>query len=155
MPISFIYARCKNIAHTSTDFFISCHIITRQTATKMQQNQILMNIQSYAGGNRLTAKGDSSDSLIEVIFVSNAIRLASCAMKPTMPFLLFRVAAQTNNVCIRTRCPLHCQVDGEPWLQGEGVIQVKFHSRNSILEKIKDNTSCGCMGDSTEDTVIT
>lgn len=116
---------------------------------------ILMNIQSYAGGNRLTAKGDSSDSLIEVIFVSNAIRLASCAMKPTMPFLLFRVAAQTNNVCIRTRCPLHCQVDGEPWLQGEGVIQVKFHSRNSILEKIKDNTSCGCMGDSTEDTVIT
>mmetsp|Transcript_6190 Transcript_6190/g.14022 ORF Transcript_6190/g.14022 Transcript_6190/m.14022 type:complete len:574 (+) Transcript_6190:123-1844(+) len=113
---------------------------------------VLMNIQSFAGGNRLTSKGDPTDGLIEVIFVSNLIRAVSCTMSSVMPFLHFKVAAQTNNVCIRTGCPLHCQVDGEPWLQGEGIIQVKFHSRNPILEKAKD-ANCGCMG-GTDQTVI-
>ncbi|KAL7531619.1 hypothetical protein ACHAXR_006734 [Thalassiosira sp. AJA248-18] len=113
---------------------------------------ILMNIQSYGGGNRLTKNGSSTDGVIEVVFVSNLIRFVGCAMAPVMPFLHFRIAAQTNNVCIRTRCDMHCQVDGEPWSQGEGVIQVKFHSRNSILEKIKDDDSrnCGCMSGSEE-----
>ena len=84
-----------------------------------------MNIQSYGGGNRLAKMGETSDGLIEVIFVSNLMRAVStCAAAQVMPFLLFKVAAQTNNVCIRTKCPLHCQIDGEPWLQGEGVIQV-------------------------------
>ncbi|KAL9185402.1 hypothetical protein ACHAXT_003179 [Thalassiosira profunda] len=107
---------------------------------------ILMNIQSYGGGNKLTTRaGNPTDGLIEVIFVSNLIRAATAAaMGPVVPFLRFRVAAQTDNVCIRTRCPLHCQVDGEPWLQGEGVISVKFHSRNSMLEKVKDSINCGC-----------
>ena len=95
------------------------------------------------------------DGLIEVIFVSNLMRAVStCAVAQVMPFLLFKVAAQTNNVCIRTKCPLHCQIDGEPWLQGEGVIQVKFHSRNSILEKVKVDTNCGCMS-GTDQAVIT
>jgi len=119
---------------------------------------ILMNIQSYAGGRHLISKSkqNTTDGAIEVIFVSNVIRLASCAaMGPVMPFLLFEVAAQTNNVCIRTLCPQYCQVDGEPWLQEEGVIQIKFHSRNSILEKTKDDNSCGCIGGGTGESVIT
>jgi len=118
-----------------------------------QQNQILMNIQSYAGGRHLTSKskGDPTDGEIEVIFVSNAVRLGSCAaLGPMMPFLHFQVAARTNNVCMRTLCPLHCQVDGEPWLQEEGVIQVKFHSKNPILEKITEGVNCGCMGGADE-----
>lgn len=78
--------------------------------------------------------------------MSNAIRLGSCvAMEPVMPFLRFQVAAHTNNICIRTRCPLHCQVDGEPWLQEEGIMQIKFHSRNPILKKMKNDTTCDCM----------
>mmetsp|Transcript_5595 Transcript_5595/g.12122 ORF Transcript_5595/g.12122 Transcript_5595/m.12122 type:complete len:608 (-) Transcript_5595:198-2021(-) len=114
---------------------------------------ILMNIQSYAGGRHLTSKskGDPTDGEIEVIFVSNAVRLGSCAaLGPMMPFLHFQVAARTNNVCMRTLCPLHCQVDGEPWLQEEGVIQVKFHSKNPILEKITEGVNCGCMGGADE-----
>lgn len=71
-----------------------------------------------------------------------------------MPFVRFNVAAKTNNVYIRTKCPLHCQVDGEPWLQDEGVIQVKFHSRKSILEKESVQAMCSCMS-STDDSVIT
>jgi len=117
---------------------------------------ILMNIQSYAGGRHLTStsKGDPTDGEIEVIFVSNAVRLGSCAaIGPVIPFLHFQVAARTNNVCMRTLCPLHCQVDGEPWLQEEGVIQVKFHSKNPILEKMKESMNCGCMG-GTDEAVI-
>eukprot|EP00581_Thalassiosira_minuscula_P007318 CAMPEP_0183703412 /NCGR_PEP_ID=MMETSP0737-20130205/1162_1 /TAXON_ID=385413 /ORGANISM="Thalassiosira miniscula, Strain CCMP1093" /LENGTH=580 /DNA_ID=CAMNT_0025930159 /DNA_START=29 /DNA_END=1771 /DNA_ORIENTATION=+ len=115
---------------------------------------ILMNIQSYGGGHRLTACGCAADSLIEVIFVSNAMRLGACFVKPSTSFSLLKAAAQTNNVCIRTRRPLHCEVDGEPWLQGEGVMQIKFHSRNSILEKTKVGGLCGCMGGGAEEAVI-
>ena len=46
------------------------------------------------------------------------------------------------------------EVDGEPWFQEEGVMQVKFHSTNSILEKRKDGINCGCMGGGTEENVI-
>lgn len=110
---------------------------------------MLVNIQSYAGGYHPTSKGSSSDGLIEVIFVLDPI---SYAVKLGTPFFTFKVAARTNNVCIRTRMPLHMQVDGEPWLQKEGVIQVKFHSRNSILTNVQEQTSqgCSCMGGAEE-----
>jgi len=113
---------------------------------------VLLNIQSIYAGQSLTSKGDPRDALIEVIFVNNPVQAVSKSLlSPVMPFLEFNVVAQTNNVCIRTKCPLHCQVDGEPWLQEEGVIQVKFHCRNSILEKSRDSMmDCGgCMGGST------
>jgi len=110
---------------------------------------VLLNIQSIYAGQSLTSKGDPRDALIEVIFVNNPVQAVSKSLlSPVMPFLEFNVVALTNNVCIRTKCPLHCQVDGEPWLQEEGVIQVKFHCRNSILEKSRDSMmNCGgCMG---------
>jgi hypothetical protein len=107
-----------------------------------------MNIQSYAAGHHLASKGSPKDALVEVIFVSNLFRVATAVLSP------LTVAAQTNNLCLRTRCPLHCQVDGEPWIQGEGVMNIKFHSRKAILEKVNDKTSCSCMGNSIEDTVI-
>jgi hypothetical protein len=113
-----------------------------------------MNIQSYAAGHHLASKGSPEDSLVEVIFVSNLFRAATSVLSPIMPFLFFKVAAQTNNVCLRTRCHLHCQVDGEPWIQGEGVINVKFHSRKAMLEKVNEKKSCGCMVTGIEDTVI-
>ncbi len=108
---------------------------------------MIMNIQSYAGGHRLSNDGFSDDGLIEVIFVSNLVRaVTSLSMGAVLPFFLFKVGAQTNKVCIRTKCPLHFQVDGEPWLQEAGVIQIKFHSRNAILEKENNGVKCGCMG---------
>ncbi|KAL7434014.1 hypothetical protein ACHAXM_003819 [Skeletonema potamos] len=107
---------------------------------------LLLNIQSYAGGNRFTTKGSPDDGLIEVIFVSNLIRMVASAIAgPVMPFVLFKVRAQTNRVCIRTKCAMHCQVDGEPWFQGEGLIQVKFHTRNAILKKNSAGMNCGCV----------
>jgi len=106
---------------------------------------VLMNIRSYGGGNHLTIGGSPTDGLIEVIFVSNLIRTAaSVAIGKTLPFMLFKVAAQTNRIIFQTTTPLHCQVDGEPWLQSEGLIDVKFHARNAILEKVKEHISCDC-----------
>lgn len=116
-----------------------------------------MNIRSYGGGNHLTKDGSPTDGLVEVIFASNLIgTVTSVGMGKAMPFMLFKVAAQTNRVIFRTTSPLHCQVDGEPWLQSEGVIQVKFHARNAILENVKvkePSYQCGCMG-SPEQTVM-
>ena len=118
-------------------------------------SKVLMNIRSYGGGNHLSKEGSPTDGLIEVIFASNLIRTAtSVGIGKALPFMLFKVAAQTNRVIFRTTCPLHCQVDGEPWLQSEGVIQVKFHARNAILQKVKEQShGCGCVG-GVEDTVI-
>lgn len=80
--------------------------------------------------------------------------VTSVGIGKVLPFMLFNVAAQTNRVIFRTTAPLHCQVDGEPWLQSDGVIQVKFHARNAILEKVKENpNSCDCMGGA-QDAVI-
>ena len=110
---------------------------------------VLLNIQSYAGGNRFATKGSPDDGLIEVIFVSNLIRMVAAGVAgPVMPFVLFKVRAQTSRVCIRTKCAMHCQVDGEPWLQDEGLIQVKFHTRNAILKKASAGMNCGCVSGS-------
>lgn len=110
---------------------------------------ILLNIQNYAAGNHFVSKGTPDDGLIEVIFVSNLVRMVTSAIVgPVMPFVLFKVRAQTNRVCIRTKCPMHCQVDGEPWLQGEAVIQVKFHTRNAILKKSSTAMNCACVSGS-------
>ena len=107
---------------------------------------VLLNIQSYAGGNKLTKKGQADDGLIEVVFASNLVRTAaSMALSPVMPFLLFQVAAQTNMVYIRTECALYCQVDGEPWLQSQSVIQISRHSRNALLRKTKTHSAWNCV----------
>lgn len=135
--------------------FIACRLIDEINQQSHLKLKVLMNIQSYGGGNHLANEGSPTDGLIEVIFVSNLIRTAtSVAMGKALKFMLFKVAAQTNRIVFRTMCPLHCQVDGEPWLQSEGIIQVKFHARNAILEKVTEKaSSCDCIG-SAEDTVI-
>ena len=99
---------------------------------------VLHNIQSYAGGNKLSRVGKPDDALIEVIFMSNVVRMAStAAVAPVAPYALFRVAAQTRQVWIRTKRALHCQVDGEPWFQSECVFKISHSSTNAILQKAK------------------
>ena len=106
---------------------------------------VVMNIQNYAGGNKLTRKGKPDDGLIEIVFLSNLVRTASSfALAPAMPFLLFSVAAETSMVCIRTKAALHCQVDGEPWLQSPCVIRISHHKKNALLKKTKAPSAWSC-----------
>ena len=108
---------------------------------------VLHNIQSYAGGNKLSVVGRADDGLIEVIFISNVVRLATtAAVAPVAPYALFRVAAQTRQVWIRTKRSFHCQVDGEPWLQSECVFKVSLSSTNAILKKAKRPSKFNCTG---------
>ena len=108
---------------------------------------VLHNIQSYAGGNKLSTVGKADDGLIEVIFISNVVRMATtAAVAPVVPYALFRVAAQTRQVWIRTKRALHCQVDGEPWLQSECVFKVSLSSTNAILRKAKNPSKFNCAG---------
>lgn len=105
---------------------------------------ILLNLQSYGGGNHLTS-GDlnrADDGLIEVIFVSSVPRLAAAAGP-----IKLTVAARTSKISIRTDRALHCQVDGEPWYQGRSVIQIKHNSRNALLTKTRE-VGGGCCGPS-------
>mmetsp|Transcript_28684 Transcript_28684/g.57379 ORF Transcript_28684/g.57379 Transcript_28684/m.57379 type:complete len:602 (+) Transcript_28684:267-2072(+) len=103
----------------------------------------LLNIQSYGGGNRFTNSGSCCDGLIEVVFFTHPAGMAVCAgLGPLLPFLRFKVRAQTSRVCIRIDEPFHCQVDGEPWLQSPGIFQISYFGRSPVL---KWNKSC-CNG---------
>ena len=94
----------------------------------------LLNIQSYGGGNKFTNEGSYQDGLIEVIFFTHPAGMATCAgFGPVMPFLRFKVRSKTSRVCIKMNHPFHCQVDGEPWLQSEGLFQISYHGRSPVL----------------------
>ena len=124
--------------------------IEELTVPKDCRAVVLLNIQSYGGGNRISKKGDSGDGMIEVVFVSNIVRAAVSAAlsKAYVSILMFRVAAQSDVVCIRTKTNLHMQVDGEPWLQNQGIIHVQHNSRNALLKKPKrrggSSWNCAC-----------
>ncbi|GMH49484.1 hypothetical protein TL16_g07210 [Triparma laevis f. inornata] len=94
----------------------------------------LLNIQSYGGGNRFANGGSYNDGLIEVIFFTHPLGMATCAgMGPLFPFLRFKVRSRTSRVCIRIDEPYHCQVDGEPWMQSAGVFQISYFGRSPVL----------------------
>jgi len=104
------------------------------TMPKNCRGVALLNIQSYGGGNKFTNEGSYQDGLIEVIFFTHPAGMATCAgLGPVMPFLRFKVRARTSRVCIKMNQPFHCQVDGEPWLQSEGLFQISYHGRSPVL----------------------
>ncbi len=103
----------------------------------------LLNIQSYGGGNRFTNGGSCEDGAIEVVFFRHAIGMATCAAwSPVMPCIRFKVRARTDRVCIRMNESLHCQVDGEPWLQSEGIFQISYFGRSPVLKNARPGCCC-------------
>ncbi|KAL7575591.1 hypothetical protein ACA910_020161 [Epithemia clementina (nom. ined.)] len=97
---------------------------------------VLLNIPSYGGGNRLINHGAKDDGLIDVVFVTTIWRLVLIGgFADLLPFTRFRKAAQADRVCIKTHEPLHCQVDGEPWLQGAATIKVRFFGQSTVLQR--------------------
>jgi len=96
----------------------------------------LLNIQSYGGGQQMTNAGSYEDGMIEVVFFQHSMGLAVAAGPGKgLTFLRYKPAAQTDRVCIKMNHPLHCQVDGEPWLQSEAIFQISYFGRSPVLQR--------------------
>ena len=104
---------------------------------------VLLNIQSYGGGNQLARQGKQDDMLIEVLFLSGIPQMVRAAVTS----FKIQVAAQTNRLCIRINQPIHCQVDGEPWLQSAAFFQISHYSQNAFLRKTSASCNCASSGD--------
>ena len=101
----------------------------------------ILNIQSYAAGQKVVKEGSYNDGLLEIVMIKNVYRFARAA---AFPFSKLPITAQTNRIIIDVREPVHCQVDGEPWLQSEGIFQITRHQQGAILRN--DMTSgMNCM----------
>ena len=73
----------------------------------------IINIQSYAAGQKIVKGGSYNDGLLEVVMIQNVHRFARAA---AFPFSKLPITAQTNRIIIDIREPVHYQVDGEPVL---------------------------------------
>lgn len=105
---------------------------------------VLLNISSYAGGTQLSNETRCDDQLMDVIFMTSVWRLATITgLGKTFPGVRHAVAAQAKRVCIKTHENLHCQVDGEPWLQGPATINVRHFGQRTILERPADQRFFG------------
>jgi len=101
---------------------------------------VLMNIQSYGGGNKLLSEGSKSDGLIEVFFMSSLAKMVGAAITPVK----CEVAAKAKRVVLKTEKVVHCQVDGEPWRQTKAFFQISHHSANSFLKKNPKQSKYSC-----------
>jgi len=102
---------------------------------------VLLNIPSYGGGTQLANEGARDDTLIDVIFMTNVWRF-SVIKGVSLPVVRHQVAAQVSSVSIHTLVDLHCQVDGEPWLQDEATINIRHFGQSAVLEKQKVSNGC-------------
>ena len=123
---------------TSTNSWTELHIPWNCRAVA------LLNIPSYAGGARLTSQGAPDDGLIDVVFLTNSLRMGLIsATSQFLPLVRHKVAAQATRVCIKTHQDLHFQVDGEPWVQGPSTINVRHFGKSPMLQLPKSSKSCG------------
>jgi len=81
---------------------------------------MILNIPSYMGGTNLWGRETGSyqpqaidDWLLEVVGVSGVMQIGRIRVKLSRALRL----AQGGRVVVRTKVPIHMQVDGEPWLQ--------------------------------------
>lgn len=98
----------------------------------------ILNIQSYCAGQKPISDGKYDDGLLELVFM-NSLHHAASAITP---FTKLTIAAQTKRLCIRVLKPVHCEVDGEPWLQSEGIFQISYFNQSCVLRNDKIAMNC-------------
>ncbi|GMI53867.1 hypothetical protein ScalyP_jg2702 [Parmales sp. scaly parma] len=105
----------------------------------------LLNIQSYGGGNKMTRRGSITDGLIEVVCFTHPLRMAVAAsVGRAVPFVRVPIKSKASQVIICAREDVFMQVDGEPWLQSQGVFQVSFHSSAPIIKRKSGGNGVNC-----------
>ena len=117
---------------------------------------ILCNINSFSGGVKVwhdDADADASssssaaafsssafspsrkdDGVIEIVAVSGALHLGQLNVRMATPVRI----AQARDVSIELKRKLPVQVDGEPWLQRRGRLDVRLHDCFRMLKKHDD-----------------
>lgn len=106
---------------------------------------ICLNLQSYGGGQNLTTKGTFDDGLIELICVTSLSQMAvaagpGCVMK----CFRYRIRVCSSLLRFQTSSPCYMQVDGEPWLQDPGTIQIDLFGQSPMLRSRSGCCACCC-----------
>eukprot|EP00522_Entomoneis_paludosa_P006057 CAMPEP_0172439360 /NCGR_PEP_ID=MMETSP1065-20121228/374_1 /TAXON_ID=265537 /ORGANISM="Amphiprora paludosa, Strain CCMP125" /LENGTH=424 /DNA_ID=CAMNT_0013188035 /DNA_START=91 /DNA_END=1362 /DNA_ORIENTATION=+ len=117
---------------------------------------VLLNIPSYGGGSQLANEGRCDDGLIDVIFMTTVWRLAIISGTSTwLPMVRYDLAAQTSRICLKTHEALHCQVDGEPWLQGAATLNIRHYGERTVLDRGSSTPPWNCCAASSATTDAT
>lgn len=107
---------------------------------------ILCNINSFSGGVRVwdwEGNEDAAfrpsrkdDGVIEIVAVSGALHLGQLNVRIASPSRV----AQARDVSIELKRKLPVQVDGEPWLQRRGRLDVRLHDSFAMLRRHGSST---------------
>ncbi len=72
------------------------------------------------------------DNILEIAGV-NSIWHVGCAMIFNKMGFSARQIAQAEEVIIRVRKNMHMQIDGEPWIQPDSLVHIRYHSSGTCL----------------------
>lgn len=105
---------------------------------------ILLNINSFSGGVRMWssadrgARGDATfsksradDGALEIVAVTGALHLGQLNARVAKPVQV----AQGRRVRVELKRDLPVQIDGEPWLQRAGTLDVSFLDSLAVLRR--------------------
>lgn len=110
---------------------------------KTCRSLILLNIDSYAAGTKLSKSGRHDDKLIEVIFCPGIARLGTARIGAKI-----KPAAVVDKVLIKTLDDVPCQVDGEPWTQCPSLISVRLECQRPVLKPTTQPSMACCAASS-------
>jgi len=119
---------------------------------------ILCNINSFSGGVKVWHDDDDDyygrrtfspsrkdDGVIEIVAVSGALHLGQLNVRMSTPVRI----AQARDVSIELKRKLPVQVDGEPWLQRRGRLDVRLQDSFRMLKKRTNDNTNACDGNGT------
>lgn len=102
---------------------------------------LVLNVASYMGGVDLWQNEENQDDAfepqsmhdkkVEVVGICGAFHLGKLQVGLSRALRL----AQGNSVRLSTTAPFPVQIDGEPWLQPSGTIEVKHHGQAFMLKR--------------------
>jgi diacylglycerol kinase (ATP) len=121
---------------------------------------ILCNINSFSGGVKVWHDDDDDDDyygrrtfspsrkddgVIEIVAVSGALHLGQLNVRMSTPVRI----AQARDVSIELKRKLPVQVDGEPWLQRRGRLDVRLQDSFRMLKNRTNDNTNACDGNGT------
>jgi len=133
---SIIDGGCRNLAQAIVFVEVDGRIIWGEEFPQGVESLIFGNIPAYADGTDLWAKPTGNfkaqyvdDKVLEVIAHKGSLHLVQIKAGVSRAFQL----GQGHRIKMQTRDVLPMQLDGEPWLQGPGLIQIEHRNQVSMI----------------------